>query len=81
MGVEVINLGSGKGYSVLEVVKAFEEVSATHVKYSIAPRRAGDIATCYADVTKAGRLLNWEAEKTLEEMCADSWRFVTQSNR
>ena len=75
-GAEAINLGTGNGYSVLEVVKAFEEASATHVNYRIAPRRAGDIATCYADASKAKRLLNWEAQKTIDEMCADSWRFI-----
>ncbi len=75
-GVEAINLGTGNGYSVLEVVKAFEEASCTSVNYRIAPRRAGDIATCYADVSKAKRLLNWEAQKTIDEMCVDSWRFV-----
>jgi len=75
-GAEAINLGTGKGYSVLEVVKTFEEVSATSVNYHIAPRRAGDISTCYADVNKSKRLLNWEAHKTLEEMCEDSWRFI-----
>lgn len=75
-GVEAINLGTGNGYSVLEVVRTFEEASATQVKYRVAPRRVGDIATCYADVSKAKKLLNWEAKKTLEEMCVDSWRFI-----
>lgn len=76
IGVEAINLGTGNGYSVIEVVKAFEKASVTQVKYSIAPRRAGDIAMCYANVSKAKKLLNWEAKKTLEEMCEDSWRFI-----
>lgn len=75
-GVEAINLGTGNGYSVLEVVQAFEKASVTQIKYSIAPRRNGDIATCYADVNKAKKLLGWEARETLEEMCIDSWRFI-----
>ncbi len=75
-GAEAINLGTGNGYSVLEVVKAFEEASHKHVNYRIAPRRDGDIATCYADATKAKELLNWEAQKTIDEMCADSYRFI-----
>lgn len=75
-GAEAINLGTGNGYSVLEVVKAFEEASHKHVNYRIAPRREGDIATCYADATKAKKLLNWEAQKTIDEMCADSYRFI-----
>lgn len=75
-GAEAINLGTGNGYSVLDVVKAFEEASGAHVNYRIAPRRAGDIATCYADASKAKELLNWEAQKTLDEMCVDSWRFI-----
>lgn len=75
-GAEAINLGTGNGYSVLEVVKAFEEASHKHVNYRIAPRRDGDIATCYADASKAKELLNWEAKKTIDEMCADSYRFI-----
>ena len=74
-GVEAINLGTGKGYSVLDVVHAFERACGKPVKYHIAPRRDGDIATSYADASKARELLGWSAEHTLDEMCADSWNF------
>ncbi len=74
-GTEIINLGTGTGYSVLDVIHAFEKANGVHIPYEIAPRRSGDIAVCYADPTKAHRLLGWHAEKTLEEMCADSWRW------
>lgn len=75
-GAETINLGTGKGYSVLEVVKAFEKASGHPVKYKIAQRRKGDIGACYADVRKAKELLKWEATRTIDEMCQDSWRFT-----
>lgn len=78
-GIEAINLGTGNGYSVLEVVKMLEKVSGKKVNYRIAPRRTGDIATCYADASKAGELLNWKAEKTLYDMCVDNWRFISQT--
>ena len=74
-GVEAINLGTGKGYSVLDVVHAFERACGKPVKYHIAPRRDGDIATSYADASKAKELLGWSAEHTLDEMCADSWNY------
>lgn len=74
------NLGTGKGYSVLQIVKAFEDATGIKVKYEITKRRPGDIATCYADATKAKEELGWVAEKGIEEMCQDSWRF-TQNNR
>ena len=77
-GVSIYNLGTGNGYSVLQVVKAFEKACGKEIKYAIKPRRAGDIATCYCDASKAKRELGWEAEKGIEEMCADSWRW--QSN-
>ncbi len=76
---EAINLGTGEGYSVLDMVKAFEKASGKPVPYKIAPRRKGDIASCYASVKKAKELLNWETELTLEDMCKDLWRF--QSNK
>jgi len=76
--VMTINLGTGTGYSVLEMVKAFEKASGKEVPYCIAPRRAGDIAQCYADPSYAKKVLNWEATKGIEEMCKDSWRW--QSN-
>lgn len=72
-GVEVVNLGTGHGVSVLELVQAFEKATGCTVPYEIAPRRAGDIAQCYAKVDKAEKVLNWRADKTVEEMCRDSW--------
>ena len=75
-GIEAYNLGTGKGYSVLQIVKAFEEATGVTIKYQIAPRRAGDIATCYADPSKAKKELNWEATRDIKEMCEDSWRFT-----
>jgi UDP-glucose 4-epimerase len=74
-GLEVYNLGTGCGYSVLDVVKAFEKASGKPVPYKIAPRRAGDIARTYADPAKANRELDWRAERDIEQMCADSWRW------
>lgn len=77
-GVSIYNLGTGKGYSVLQVVKAFEKACGKTIPYAIKPRRPGDIATCYADASKAKAELGWEAEYDIERMCADSWRW--QSN-
>ena len=74
-GVCIYNLGTGKGYSVLDVVKAYEKACGREIKYEIKPRRPGDIATCYADASKAREDLGWEAERGIEEMCADSWRW------
>ncbi len=74
-GVSVYNLGTGKGYSVLQVVKAYEKACGHPIPYEIQPRRAGDIATCYADPSKARRELGWEAARGIEEMCEDSWRW------
>lgn len=74
-GVLVYNLGTGKGYSVMEMLKAFEKVCGKPIKYKIMDRRPGDIATCYADPTKAKKELGWVAEKNLQEMCEDSWRW------
>jgi len=73
--VMTINLGTGTGYSVLDMVKAFEKASGKEVPYCIAPRRAGDIAACYADPTYAKEVLEWEAQKGIDEMCEDSWRW------
>ena len=70
------NLGTGNGYSVLEIVKAFEKANNLKVKYEIAPRRAGDIAECFADSSKAKEELNWAAEKSLDDMCKDAWNYV-----
>lgn len=76
-GVLTYNLGTGNGYSVLEVVKAFEKASQKTVRYQIAPRRPGDIATCYADPSKAKEELGWQATRGIAEMCEDSWRFAS----
>ena len=69
------NLGTGRGYSVLEVVRAFEQATGVPVPYEIAPRRPGDIAQCFADVSLAAQTLDWRATRTLEEMCRDAWRW------
>ncbi|MDI9520875.1 MAG: UDP-glucose 4-epimerase GalE [Bacillota bacterium] len=74
-GSDAINLGTGKGYSVLDIVKAFEEVNGVKVPYVIGPRRAGDLATVYAAPQKAKEVLGWEAEKGIEDMCRDAWRW------
>ena len=74
-GVSIYNLGTGNGYSVLDVVKAFEKASGRTIPYAIKPRRPGDIATCYADASRAKEELGWEAKYDIERMCADSWRW------
>ena len=76
--IEAYNLGAGKGYSVLQLVEAFEKANGVKIPYVISERRAGDVATCYADSSKAKEQLGWEAEKTIEDMCKDSWNW--QSN-
>jgi UDP-glucose 4-epimerase len=76
--VLTVNLGTGNGYSVLDMVKAFEKATGKKVAYKIAPRRAGDIAECYADPTLAAKELGWKAERGIEQMCEDTWRW--QSN-
>ena len=70
-----MNLGTGRGYSVLEVVQAFERASGRKVPYRIAPRRPGDVAQCYADPSLAADLLGWKAGRDIDEMCRDSWRW------
>ncbi len=75
-GVLTVNLGTGIGYSVLDVVKAYEKASGVEVKYEIVPRRPGDIATCYANAEKAWELLGWKTERDLAKMCEDSWNFA-----
>ena len=75
-GLFIYNLGTGVGYSVLDMVKAFEEATGKKVNYKIVDRRPGDIATCYADPKKAEEELGWKAEKNLEDMCMDSWRYI-----
>ncbi len=78
-GLDVINLGTGKGYSVLDMVKAFSKACGRDLPYEIKPRRAGDVAICYADPSKAERVLGWKAERGLDEMCQDSWRWQSQN--
>ena len=78
-GLNIYNLGTGVGYSVLDIVKNFEEATGVKVPYVIKPRRPGDIATCYSDASKAKRELDWVAEKGIKEMCADSWRWQSQN--
>lgn len=75
-GLYIYNLGTGTGYSVLDMVKAFEKSTGKNVPYKIVERRPGDIATCYADPKKAKEELGWSAEKTLEDMCKDSWNYI-----
>ena len=78
-GCEVFNLGTGTGYSVLDIVKTFEEVNGVAVPYVITDRRPGDIATCYASPDKSAQVLGWAAEKNLADMCRDSWRWQSQN--
>lgn len=80
-GAEAYNLGTGKGYSVLEIVKAFEKATNVKIKYEIVNRRPGDIAECFADPTKALKELGWKAEKNLEKMCKDSWNFTKNQDK
>ena len=78
-GCEVFNLGTGCGYSVLDMVKTFQGVNEVPVPYQIVDRRPGDLATCYADPAKSAEVLGWKAEKTLADMCQDSWRWQSQN--
>jgi len=78
-GPLIVNLGTGQGYSVLEMVRAFENASGKTVPYRIVARRPGDIATCYADPARARALLGWSARRTLADMCADTWRWQEQN--
>lgn len=78
-GVLIYNLGTGKGYSVLDVVHAFEKACGKEIPYAVKPRRPGDIAVCYADPAKAKAELGWEAENGIEEMCADSWKWQSMN--
>ena len=75
----VVNVGTGQGYSVLDMVKAFEKASGKKIPYKIVERRPGDIATCYADPTYAKEVLGWEAKRGIEEMCEDAWRWQSQN--
>lgn len=77
--VEAVNLGTGNGSSVLQVVTAFEKASGRKVAYKIVPRRAGDIALCYAKTDKARELFGWSAQRNIDDMCADGWRFASKT--
>jgi UDP-glucose 4-epimerase len=76
-----VNLGTGRGYSVLEVIDAYRRASGREVPYEVVPRRAGDVAACYADASLAARLFGWRAQLDLERMCADSWRWQRMNPR
>ena len=78
-GVVTYNLGTGNGYSVLEIVKAFEKAAGKEIPYEVVARRPGDIATCYADPSLAKSELGWTAKRGLDEMCADGWRWQSQN--
>ena len=78
-GLNIYNLGTGKGYSVLDIVKNFEAATGVKIPYVIKPRRAGDIATCYSNADKAKRELGWEAQYDIKEMCEDSWRWQSMN--
>ena len=78
-GLAIYNLGTGKGYSVLDIVKNFEAATGVKIPYVIKPRRAGDIATCYCDASKAEKELGWKAEYGIKEMCEDSWRWQSMN--
>ena len=78
-GCEVFNLGTGSGYSVLDMVRTFQEVNNVPVPYQIVDRRPGDLATCYADPAKSAQVLGWKAEKTLADMCRDSWNWQSKN--
>ena len=80
-GLYIYNLGTGKGYSVLDIVYTFEKVTGKKVPYKIAPRREGDLAVAYANPEKTYKELNWKAEKSLEDMCKDSWNYIVKSKR
>ena len=77
-GAEAINLGTGTGYTVLEMLRGFEKAVGRELKYRISPRRPGDIATCYADTSKAEKLLGWRATRGLDDMCASAWNFAAR---
>ena len=80
-GIYIYNLGTGKGYSVLDLVKTFEKVTGKKVPYKIVERRAGDLAMFYANSKKAQEELGWKAEKTLEDMCKDSWNYIVKQSK
>ncbi len=81
VGIEAFNLGTGEGYSVLQVVKAFEKASNKTVKYQVVNRRPGDIGSCYASTQKSKNILKWEAKLDLDTMCVDAWNYVQPVRR
>ena len=74
-----VNIGTGTGYSVLDMIKAFEKASGQKIPYKLVPRRAGDIATCYSNPQKAKEILDWEAKHNLEDMCKSSWNWQSKN--
>ncbi|MCT2535125.1 UDP-glucose 4-epimerase GalE [Aquibacillus koreensis] len=78
-GVETYNLGTGKGYSVLEMIQTFEQVNNVSIPYKVVDRRAGDVGACFANPTKAEKELNWKASRTIQNMCEDAWRWQSQN--
>lgn len=78
-GAEAVNLGTGHGHSVLSIIKAFEEATGIAIPYKITPRRAGDLDEFYADANKAGELFGWHAERSIEDMCRDTWNFLQKT--
>jgi len=80
-GVRAINIGTGQGYSVLDLVRAFEDASGKKIPYEVVPRRPGDIATSLADPSQARQSLSWEATRSLSEMCQDAWAWQRGRNR
>jgi len=78
-GESVFNLGTGQGYSVLDMVKAFERVTGVKIPYEIAPRRPGDLATVYSSPDKSAQLLGWKAQYNLDDMCRDTWAWQSKN--
>ncbi len=78
-GAVPYNLGTGNGYSVLDIINAFEKVNGVKVPYVIAERRAGDAAECYSNPAKANKDLKWKAERGIDQMCRDSWNYIKQT--
>ena len=79
LGLWTVNLGTGTGYSVLDIIKAFEQASQKHVPYELSDRRTGDVASCYADPKYAKQVLSWEASLSLDDMCSDSWHWQSMN--
>ena len=77
-GIYKYNIGTGTGYSVLDIINNFEKVNGIKINYKIAPRRAGDVAACFSNPSKAEKELDWKAEKNIEDMCKDAWNFANK---